>query len=343
MARTQRDTVKYFPHDSDASTGDTLTVLQARFGNDGYAFWFKLLEKLASTEGHALDCTNSNRWQLLLAKAGVNEITGVEIMNLLVEMQAVDKDLWSERVIWCQHLVDNISDVYSNRKRVTPSKPIPSSVKLLTTRDNAITTAGNCIVCGNNLEGMRADAKYCSDQCRLRGFRETDSETDNQSCETAVKRLETVETDNSERSETVSGITRGNNPITTPNNSITTPDNAQSKLNYIKLKQTKEEETRYPPNPPVSGISLSKEDLLEIYKENIGPINKEVEGQLDAAIEQFPGPWIRDAIKEACLQNRRTWRYAAGILLNWERYGRHKEEHGEAKDINKCGSLGKGE
>jgi len=140
MARTQKDIVNYFPHDSNASAGDTLTVLQSRYRNDGYAFWFKLLEKLASTEGHFLDCNNSNRWQLLLAKAGVDEITGVEIMKLLVEMQAIDKDLWENKVIWCQNLVDNISDVYKNRRREIPQKPIITNNKGITTDNNAIST-----------------------------------------------------------------------------------------------------------------------------------------------------------------------------------------------------------
>ena len=133
MARTQRDIVSYFPHDANANGSDTITVLQSRFGNDGYAFWFKLLEKLASTEGHFLDCRNPIKWQLLLAKAGVNEITGVEIMKLLVEMQAIDKGLWESKLIWCQKLVDNIGDVYKNRRRGLPEKPV-------ITKDNGITT-----------------------------------------------------------------------------------------------------------------------------------------------------------------------------------------------------------
>ena len=136
MARIQKDVVSYFPHDADASNGDTLTVLQSRFGNDGYAFWFKLLEKLSSTEGHYLDCRNSTKWQLLLAKMGVNELTGVEIMKLLVEMQAIDKDLWESKLIWCQNLVNNVSDVYKNRRREIPQKPLITKEKAITTGES---------------------------------------------------------------------------------------------------------------------------------------------------------------------------------------------------------------
>lgn len=133
MARPRKQTADYFPHDSRASDGDTLTVLQNRFGNDGYAFWFKLLEKLASAEGHFIDCNSPIKWQVLLAKMGVDELRGVEIMNLLVEMKAIDPEIWQSKLIWCQNLVNNLADVYKNRRQELPQKPV-------STGNNAITT-----------------------------------------------------------------------------------------------------------------------------------------------------------------------------------------------------------
>ena len=145
MARPQKDIVDYFPHDANASSGDTLTVLQARFGNDGYAFWFKLLEKLASSEGHYLDFSEDHaRWQLFLARCGVNAITGTEILNLLVEMNAIDKQLWlNHGIIWCQKLVDNIASVYNKRGRAIPIKPVSGNRKLITAPENPITGVDN--------------------------------------------------------------------------------------------------------------------------------------------------------------------------------------------------------
>jgi predicted nucleic acid-binding Zn ribbon protein len=210
MARPQKDTVSYFPHDSNAIGGDTVTVLQSRYGNDGYAFWFKLLEKLASSPGHYIDCRNPIKWQLLLAKTGVNEITGVEIMNLLVEMQAIDGELWESKVIWCQNLVNNLADVYKNRRRELPQKPVITDIK-------PITTGRNCVVCGKSIAGMRADAKYCSERCRQQGRRVTD---------------------NCDKQLLNNPITTGNNPITTGNNGKST-SSTPVEIPQSKVKKSK--------------------------------------------------------------------------------------------------------
>jgi len=140
MARIQKDTANYFPHEANASAGDTLTVLQGRYKNDGYAFWFKLLERLAAADGHYLDLRNPQKWQIFIAKMGVDEITTVEIMNLLVEMQAIDEELWQLKLVWCQNLVNNLADVYKNRKREVPQKPVPASTKLSLASNDDITT-----------------------------------------------------------------------------------------------------------------------------------------------------------------------------------------------------------
>lgn len=144
MARPQKQTVDYFPHDAKASEGDTLTILQSQFGNDGYAFWFKLLEKISSSENHVIDCRNPRKWQLLLAKTSASEEKGSAIMNLLCELEAIDAQLWREsRIIWCQNLVDNIADAYKNRNRPVPERPIFTTDNSISSRKNPISSAGN--------------------------------------------------------------------------------------------------------------------------------------------------------------------------------------------------------
>lgn len=154
MARPQKQTVDYFPHDAHTQQNDTLTVLQNRFGNNGYAAWFKLLEKLASTDGHFIDCRTPAKWQVLIARLGIDEITTIEIMEILVEMQAIDFDLWQSRVIWCQHFVDNIAGVYKNRRQKIPLKPVITGNNPVFTPDNPI------IACSLPVETPQSKVKY---------------------------------------------------------------------------------------------------------------------------------------------------------------------------------------
>jgi len=122
MSRTVSNTVEYFPH--FAKQGKTLYILKSRYGNNGYAFWFQLLEVLSQSENHFYDCRAPDLWQYLLSICGSNEITGTEILNLLATLGNIDAELWQKKVIWCQKLVENLADVYKKRGRQLPSKPL---------------------------------------------------------------------------------------------------------------------------------------------------------------------------------------------------------------------------
>lgn len=122
MARPKRLSVDFFPH--YVKGGRTLFILEERFGNDGYAFWFKLLESLGERDGHFLDCNNEAEWSYFLAKTHVNDKDANELIDTLVRLGKVDPGLWRERrVIWVQHLVDNFSEIYRKRGMDLPSKP----------------------------------------------------------------------------------------------------------------------------------------------------------------------------------------------------------------------------
>lgn len=130
MARPRKETVDYFPH--IANSGKTIFILESQFGNDGYAFWFKTLELLASTDGHVIDCRNASEWKFLLAKTNVSEDIGSRILDQLAELEAIDYELWQSKVIWSDNFIKNIADVYKNRKTSLPKKPV---IKVSTSRN----------------------------------------------------------------------------------------------------------------------------------------------------------------------------------------------------------------
>lgn len=122
IGRPRKQTADYFPH--YVTDSRTKFILEDNWGNDGYAFWFKLLELLCKSDGHCYDCSATANHRYLLAFTRVQDDTADAIMATLVELGKIDKELWEEkRIIWCQTLVDNLASLYSKRTVALPRKP----------------------------------------------------------------------------------------------------------------------------------------------------------------------------------------------------------------------------
>ncbi|MCH8272468.1 MAG: DUF4373 domain-containing protein [Candidatus Marinimicrobia bacterium] len=121
MARPPKRTVDYFPH--FVHHKKTLFILEETFGNDGYVFWFKLLELLGASDGHSYDLRAGAEQKYLSAYTRLSEEKIIEILDMLSTLGAIDKELWEGKIIWCQKFVDNIADAYKNRVNGIPSKP----------------------------------------------------------------------------------------------------------------------------------------------------------------------------------------------------------------------------
>jgi len=120
MARPQKRTVDYFPH--SAISGKTVFKLESAWGNDGYAFWFKLLELLCQSDGHLFDFNQEK--DFLCAKARVSEDTAVSILSKLAEWGNIDPELWAQGRVWCQNLVNGLRDAYRRRPDLYPERPV---------------------------------------------------------------------------------------------------------------------------------------------------------------------------------------------------------------------------
>ncbi len=124
MGREQKAGVDYFSHDVGAHNRKTLSALRQRWGNDGYAFWYILLEILGEQANLSLDCRKKINWVYLCTETRVDEISAAEILGFLSEIEAIDENLWKKhKIIWCQAFVDRLKDVYKKRVR-QPQKPV---------------------------------------------------------------------------------------------------------------------------------------------------------------------------------------------------------------------------
>jgi hypothetical protein len=97
-------------------------ILEEQWGNDGYAFWFKMLEMLGAKPGLHIDTNKPKNWKFLLAKTRVTEVSATEILDCLSELEAIDPDLWGVGVIYSQKFVDGVKSAFEKRKGFIPSK-----------------------------------------------------------------------------------------------------------------------------------------------------------------------------------------------------------------------------
>ena len=63
-------------------------------------------------------------------------------------------------------------------------------------------------------------------------------------------------------------------------------------------------------------------DIFVLYEQNIGMLTPMIADELREAESIYPANWIIDAIKEATLLNKRSWRYVARILERWSSEGK---------------------
>jgi hypothetical protein len=113
MARPIRKNVDYFPH--YLSDGKKMYFIEHKYGNDGYAVWFKLLESLASTNDHWLNLNDRSNIMFLSAKCKVSEEMLFNILNDLSDLGEISKELWQSKVIWSDKFIESIEDAYTRR------------------------------------------------------------------------------------------------------------------------------------------------------------------------------------------------------------------------------------
>jgi hypothetical protein len=114
--RKDKNTVDYFPH--YCVGGKTMYIIENKFGNDGYAVWYKLLELLGSSDNHYLDCRNTTDWEFLTAKMRIDSNKLQEILDTLAHLGAIHEELWQNKVIWSGNFIKNISDAYVRRNNL---------------------------------------------------------------------------------------------------------------------------------------------------------------------------------------------------------------------------------
>lgn len=139
MARPVKAGVDYFQHDTDASSKRTLFTLEATYGNDGYALFWKMLEIMGQQDGLYLDLKDDSMLLYLTSRARITEPMAEEMLTLLSRLGAIDKQLWEEeKIVWSQNFVDRLSILYDKRTNPLPDKPTPGKEDLVSPTNKVI-------------------------------------------------------------------------------------------------------------------------------------------------------------------------------------------------------------
>ena len=74
--------------------------------------------------------------------------------------------------------------------------------------------------------------------------------------------------------------------------------------------------------PAVDAPDLERPNIFALYEDGIGSLSPLLAEELKEAEGRYPEPWLREAFGIAVAENKRSWRYVAGILRRWAAEGR---------------------
>ena len=96
MARPKKLGLDYFPHDTDAMNDEKLEIMQLLYGNDGYAFYFKMLERIYRTPELMLDISDHETKIVMIKKCNVDESKFEMMLQSSLKHGLFDENLYHQ-------------------------------------------------------------------------------------------------------------------------------------------------------------------------------------------------------------------------------------------------------
>lgn len=141
MARPHKQTVDYFPHVTKHNK--TIPLLKSKFGCNGYAVFFQVLELLGRSDGHFYDISDEINWLFLVSEMGVSEAETRQILDFCARLSAIDQELYKNGILWSDNLIENLRPVYDRRKVELPKKPVIDNINKVIDDINEVSTIDN--------------------------------------------------------------------------------------------------------------------------------------------------------------------------------------------------------
>lgn len=94
MARPIKEGLDYFSHDVDAVNDEKIEALRMLYKNDGYAFYFILLERIYRTSNFELDISDAETIQILSKKIGITVDEFNSMLKTSLKYGCFDRDTY---------------------------------------------------------------------------------------------------------------------------------------------------------------------------------------------------------------------------------------------------------
>jgi hypothetical protein len=122
MARPHKTGLDYFPHDTDAVNDEKIESLRSIHGNDGYAFYFILLERIYRTNNQELDVSDAETVQILSRKIAITTEEFQKILLTALKYNCFDKKDYEKRcVLTSNGIKSRAKAVIDKRERMRKS------------------------------------------------------------------------------------------------------------------------------------------------------------------------------------------------------------------------------
>ena len=103
MARPLKEGMDYFPHDTDAANDEKIEVLRSLYGNDGYAFYFIMLERIYRSKNFEINVsdaeTREETYQILSRKVSVTRERFDQILQTALKWGCFNQQWYDEKGI----------------------------------------------------------------------------------------------------------------------------------------------------------------------------------------------------------------------------------------------------
>jgi hypothetical protein len=116
MARPLKEGLTFFKHDTDASTDEKIEALRTIYKNDGYAFYFILLERIYRTNNAELDISDEDTCRILAKKIMVSLPKFHALVKASIKQKLFDSDAFlSRNVLTSTGIQKRAKSVFVNR------------------------------------------------------------------------------------------------------------------------------------------------------------------------------------------------------------------------------------